>query len=134
MDEAWNKRYTEDSLIEELALLERHYRDGSYKECSCVPEKHLPLIAGLSSEMMMFVGEDKLKRFYEKLAEGARKARMIIEDGEYNEVPGLTELAKADPSLEHRIKECVKNAKCKGSKAQCEVAVLEGCKASVKQH
>jgi hypothetical protein len=142
LDEEWNKRYTIDSLIEELALLERHYRDGSYKECSCVPEKHLPLIAGLASEMVMFVTEDKLKNFYSNLGEVARKARIAIEDGDYSYLPHnpIKGLQEVDPRLEHKIKACVKvvekRACPKGEKdyRKCEVNPVAVCQASVKAH
>ena len=42
--------YTYGALVEELCLIERHIRDGSWRLCSCNPEKHLPSISGLASE------------------------------------------------------------------------------------
>lgn len=70
-----DREYTYGALLEELNLLERHLRDGSWKMCSCNPEKHLPLIAGLSSEGMGFTDNPDEKRFMESLMNQARVAR-----------------------------------------------------------
>ncbi len=138
MDNVWNRKYTKNSLIEELALLERHYRDGSYRVCSCVPEKHLPLIAGLSSEMVIFLemGEDKLQKFYSGLAKIARYARTAIEEGDYDGdflyKHNLVELAKDDPKLQHRIQSCIENLEkkvCKGGK--CTIDPKAVCKVNI---
>lgn len=70
-----DREYTYGALLEELNLLERHLRDGSWKMCSCNPEKHLPLIAGLGSEGMGFTDDPDEKRFMESLMNQARVAR-----------------------------------------------------------
>lgn len=75
----WNNRdYTHTAIVEELTLLERHVRDGSYLECNCNPEKHLPLIAGLASEGGAFALSNAEKQFFNKLADTAREARHRI--------------------------------------------------------
>lgn len=137
MDNAFNRKYTENSLIEELALLERHYRDGSYKVCTCVPEKHLPLIAGLSSEMVMFLNteEDKMQKFYAGLARMCRFARTAIEEknyeGDFLFKENLVKKAKADPNLQHKISECVENLEKKVCKnGDCKIDPLQVCKAN----
>lgn len=53
--------YTLTALVEELALVERHLRDGSSTTCSCLEEKHLPMIAGFASEGYGFA-KDKVER------------------------------------------------------------------------
>lgn len=73
--------YTLHSLVEELTLVERHIRDGSYKSCSCNPSKHLPLIAGLASEGVGFSEGSKEKQFMEELRNKARIFRELIEQG-----------------------------------------------------
>jgi len=109
MDNDYNIRYTKSALVEELALLERHYRDGSWRDCTCIPEKHLPTIAGLSSEMIMFVKPDKEKQFYEELADWARAKRLAIEDG------AIFEESHED-HISHALAKCLKSNspdKCK---------------------
>lgn len=67
-----DRLYTFGALIEELALAERHCRDLSYLSCSCIPEKHLPLIAGLASEGFGFAESEKEKTFMRNLMNVAR--------------------------------------------------------------
>jgi len=86
---AWNLDYTRDALIEELALLERHIRDGSWTECYCIPEKHLPVVSGLAGEGTIFAMSEQEKRFYEWLRDFARFARHQIESGEFK-VPEMS--------------------------------------------
>lgn len=137
MDEEWNRKYTAASLIEELALLERHYRDGSYTECSCVPEKHLPLIAGLASEMVMFVPSGE-KAFYENLAEVARKARVSIEEGNYSYLPHNPRTLDS-PSVypAAKLSRCIRHVEAKAcphgfrSYEECEVNPVAVCRSSI---
>lgn len=83
------KLYTVNSLVEELALLERHINDGSYLLCGCAPEKHLPLIAGLSSEAVRIVAIDETeKHFYQTIADLARKWRKDIQAGTFKHPKG----------------------------------------------
>lgn len=143
MDEEWNRKYTAASLIEELALLERHYRDGSYTECSCVPEKHLPLIAGLASEMVMFVPSGE-KAFYENLAEVARKARVSIEEGSFSYLPHnpRTHLPHSftvseNPGISAKLSRCIRHVEAKAcphgfrSYEECEVNPVAVCRSSI---
>jgi hypothetical protein len=150
LDNDWNRRYTETALVEELALLERHYRDGSFRECSCVPEKHLPLIAGLSSEMVMFVKDKdpKIEAFYSNLAEVAREARTSIEDGKFTYLPhnppprqylphGLTQHERRSPEVRRKLSACIKAAErkyCKGSGgdySKCTYNPVAVCRSSI---
>ena len=149
MDEDWNRKYTANALIEELALLERHVRDGSFRECSCVPEKHLPLIAGLSSEMVMFVKDEHIEDFYRNLAEVARNSRSSIEDGNFGYLPhnppprqylphGLTKHEKQSPEIQHKLAACIKEAEAKycpkdahGDYSQCTYNPVAICRSSI---
>jgi len=73
--------YTLNSLIEELTLVERHIRDGSWLRCNCNPEKHLPLIAGLASEGYGFTKNKAEKEFMRCLRDSARITREKMEKG-----------------------------------------------------
>ena len=63
--------YTREALVEELALLERHMRDGTAQICGCAFDSHLPLIAGLSSEGIKFAESDEERKYYEDLRDWA---------------------------------------------------------------
>jgi hypothetical protein len=156
LDAEWNLKYTNEALIEELALLERHYRDGSWNVCSCVPEKHLPLIAGLASEGLMFLEaaenpaeRERMKVFYENLADVARKARLSIDEGTYSYFPsnpgraylphGLTEEEKASPSIRHKLSRCIKEAEQKycgnpSDYSTCTYNPVAVCRSSIEKH
>jgi len=73
--------YTLNSLIEELTLIERHIRDGSWRRCRCNPEKHLPLVAGLASEGYGFAEGKAEKEFMRCLRDTARVTRDKMERG-----------------------------------------------------
>lgn len=73
--------YTMTGLIEELALVERHLRDGSSTTCSCLQEKHLPIIAGFASEGYGFAKADTEREFMRCLRDTARLTREKIERG-----------------------------------------------------
>jgi len=97
-----DRDYTLNAILEELALLERHCRDGSFKICRCIPEKHLPTLAGLSSEGFGFAKTPDEKEFMDKLMNASRIIREHIEkngltDEDANQ---LRELAR---DLRHRI-------------------------------
>jgi hypothetical protein len=80
-----DRKYTHNSLVEELALAERHCRDGSWAYCQCNPEKHLPLIAGLASEGVGFAESEPEKSFMKGLRDYARKLKVDIERGDFND-------------------------------------------------
>jgi len=61
------------TLIGELASLGLHCRDGSWRICACIPEKHLPLIASIASEAYGFAKIKEEKMFMEKILMGARE-------------------------------------------------------------
>ena len=65
--------YALQNLIGELASLGLHCRDGSWRICACIPEKHLPLIAAISSEAYGFSKFPEEKMFMEQILMGARE-------------------------------------------------------------
>ena len=71
--------YTHQALVEELFLVERHIRDGSWHLCDCTPSKHLPGIAGLASEGYGFAHEKGERGFMECLMNQARLFKSDIE-------------------------------------------------------
>lgn len=147
MDLEWNRKYTQEALVEEWALLERHYRDGSYQECTCMPEKHLPTISGLASEMVMFSLSDQEKEFYSNMADVARKFRQSIEDGDHKYFPhnpqraylphGLTTLEHSSATLRHKLSRCIKAIEASSCPAgfknygECSVNPVAACRASI---
>ena len=78
--------YTRQALLEELALVERHARDGSAVDagCACIEEKHLLNIAGLASEGVTLATDLKEKEYYLWLANHARELRRQILDGQFD--------------------------------------------------
>jgi len=153
MNDQWDFDYTNEALVEQLALLQLHYDDGSFRECSCVPEKHLPIIAGLASEQVTFsmrVGKDELTPFYRGLADWAREARKKIEEGDYSKpannpdlrkfLPhGLTEEEKASPEVQHKIASCIKKAEKKfcddvHDYTTCTYNPVAVCRSAIEQH
>jgi len=81
--------YTRNALLEELALVERHARDGSAVNagCACIEEKHLLNISGLASEGVTLATDAQEKAFYMWLADHTRELRRVILDGEFNKRP-----------------------------------------------
>jgi len=77
--------YTIETMHEELSLMERHLRDGSWKLCNCNPEKHLPLLAGLASEGIGFTDDPDEKLFMEKVRDTARIWKLRIKSGNFTD-------------------------------------------------
>ena len=67
-----DRDYTLNAIVEELTLMERHLRDGSWHLCTCNPEKHLPLLAGLASEGFGFTTDSDEKEFMRQLRDRSR--------------------------------------------------------------
>jgi len=142
------KKYTEEAVLEELALMERHARDGSALNagCSCIEEKHSILISGLASEAMLMEGSPKERGFYSKLGEFNKKARHEIIDGTFNfpenptgiqyEPHGKTECERAHPEVLRKISSCIKKLEkkhdCAPPYIDCPVNPVAVCRASVK--
>ena len=117
--------YTEESVLEELSLIERHARDGSaiLGGCSCIEEKHLLTLAGLSSEMPTLSKDQNEKEYYANLAEWARNKRKEIIEGNWKVkgnpatrayLPhGLTQCEKSHPSVKKALSSCIKDAEIK---------------------
>ena len=76
--------YTLNALTEEVALMERHLRDGSWRLCSCNPEKHLPLVAGLASEGFGFTDDEDEKEFMRLIRDRARIWKAQIQEGKFD--------------------------------------------------
>ena len=97
-----DREYTLNSLVEELTLMERHLRDGSWKLCSCNPEKHLPLVAGLASEGYGFTDDPEEKEFMRQLRDRARVWRDKIKSGVFN-ASDADDMRAWTRDLRHRI-------------------------------
>ena len=89
-----DREYTYESLIKQLNLLELHIRDGSYRECSCTPQKHAPTIEGLAEEAVSFTEDPVEKKFMQRLGDAAAnlrrglKSKDKITDEEADEIRG----------------------------------------------
>lgn len=83
------RRYTIDSLIKQLLLLELHIRDGTVYECGCSWDAHLPLIEGLSEEGVKFAMSEKEKEFFDRLMHLSRDARLKLQYGIEGEEEGM---------------------------------------------
>jgi hypothetical protein len=77
--------YTINAMTEELALMERHLRDGSWKLCDCNPEKHLPTLAGLASEGYGFAETTEEKQFMAEVRDNTRKVREYMKTNKFTE-------------------------------------------------
>ncbi len=97
-----DREYTLEALKEELALMERHLRDGSWHLCSCNPEKHLPLLAGLSSEGFGFAEDPEEREFMRQIRDRARVWRAKIQEGKFND-RDADQLRAWARELRHRI-------------------------------
>ena len=88
------EKYTNDSLIEELLLIERHCKDGSAAKahCSCIQDKHMKTVIALAKEGKPLTKNVKLKGFYESLQAYGEKRLQSIYD-----------LIKSEPSMEEEI-------------------------------
>ena len=74
--------YAIQTLITELCLLELHLRDLSWLTCTCIPEKHLPTIAGIASENYGFTTNQEEKLIMATIVKRARELhhRTILEE------------------------------------------------------
>lgn len=129
--------YTRQAILEELALIERHARDGSAVEagCGCIEEKHLLNLAGLASEGVTLATEKKEKEYYMGLASLARELRREVLDQEFNRFS-----SHGNPVSRAKIlRECIESAtvKCCGENttdySKCSCNPVEVCKASIEQ-
>lgn len=141
--------YTRNALLEELALVERHARDGSAVDagCACIEEKHLLNIAGLASEGVTLATDPDEKQYYFNLANWAREKRRQILDGEFKVkgnprtrafLPhGLTECEKSHANVRKALASCIKQAevKCCGETttdySKCDCNPVAVCRASI---
>lgn len=77
-----DRDYTYEALIEQLNLIELHFRDGSWRECKCNPQKHLPTVSGLASEGIGFTENQEEKKFMEKVRDNARGFYRRLNEGQ----------------------------------------------------
>ena len=98
-----DREYTVETLVEELFLMERHIRDGSWRLCSCNPEKHLPGVAGLASEGLGFAETDDERNFMECLMSQARVFKAKIRSGKYRTQADMNAIKDWAREARHRL-------------------------------
>lgn len=138
-----DRRYTEDSIIKQLGLIELHGKDGSAVEagCGCIEGKHLVMLEGLAEEGIGFSKTQKERVFYTKLSSLARDLRKSIEEdrftfpksqvnpGRRKFLPsGLTACEREHPAVQKKLSRCIKKLEREG-RVESPVAV---CRASIK--
>lgn len=143
------KKYTEDSIVKQLTLIQLHSTDGSALDagCSCIEGKHLHALEGLAEEGIMTASSPQEKAFYENLANVARETRKNIEEGKYNYMPGnpyprhyephgLTECEQSHPHVLKKLSRCIRKVEkkehCTPPYDTCPVNPVAVCRASVK--
>ena len=149
------KKYTEDSIIKQLTLIQLHSSDGSSLDagCSCVEGKHLHALEGLAEEAIMTSENPQEKAFYENLAIVARETRKAIEEGKFGYLPHnpagpglgigrhyhphyLTECEKTHPKVLKKLASCIRQVEkregCVSPYMDCPVNPVAVCRASVK--
>jgi len=144
------KKYTEDSIIKQLTLIQLHSTDGSALDagCSCVEGKHLHALEGLAEEGTMTAESPGEKAFYENLANVARETRKAIEEQKFGYMPhnpagprgylphGLTECEKEHPHVLKKLSRCIRKVEkregCMPPYTDCPVNPVAVCRASVK--
>lgn len=98
-----DREYTFQTLVEQLALMELHIRDGSWRLCSCNPEKHLPGVAGLASEGFGFAETEDELQFMECLMNQARVFKAKIRSGEYRTQEDMNAVKDWARESRHRL-------------------------------
>jgi hypothetical protein len=108
-----DRRYTEDSIIKQLALIELHSKDGSALDagCGCIEGKHLFIVEGLAEEGSGFALTDKEKQFYEELGNWARSKRKAIESSEWNSGNHVLQCGHCENKRGEERKECLRECK-----------------------
>lgn len=145
------KKYTEDSIIKQLTLIQLHSTDGSALDagCSCIEGKHLHALEGLAEEAIMTASSPQEKVHYENLANFAREERHAIEEQRWSYMPhnpgmlgrvyhphGLTECEKTHPRILRKISRCIRKVEkregCTPPYIDCLVNPVAVCRASIK--
>jgi hypothetical protein len=109
--------YTREAILEELALIERHARDGSAVNagCGCIEEKHLLTLAGLASEGVTLAKSDSERKYYMNLADLARSKRQEILNADWET---NNKESKCEEKIEkclvsgHSLEDCRRKTKC----------------------
>lgn len=111
--------YTRNAILEELALIERHARDGSAVDasCACIEEKHLLNLAGLASEGVTLASDKKERDYYMGLANLARELRREVLDGDFKRAPSH---GRSTARCEAAVKLCMAKGK---SEQDCRASV-----------
>jgi len=149
-----DRRYTEDSIIKQLGLIELHGKDGSAVEagCACIETKHLYLLEGLAEEGIGFAVSAKERQFYQDLSNFMRETRKRMEVEDYNLhgvmrkvmeaknpnprvhsssrmfLPsGLTACERKHPNVQRKLSRCIKKLEREG-RVESPVAV---CRTSI---
>ena len=80
-----DRKYTIESIIKELILIENHAKDGSATDagCGCIEGKHLFAVQGYSEEGILFAKSESEKKYYSWLADVARNQRRKIESADW---------------------------------------------------
>ena len=81
-----DRKYTADSILKQLSLIELHSKDGSAVEggCACIESKHLYMLEGLSEEGAGFAVSETEKKFYLQVGDLARQIRKRIETEDWS--------------------------------------------------
>jgi len=101
------EKYTRDSILEQLSLIELHARDGSAVEagCGCIEEKHLIILSGLCNEAMTLMSNKNEAEYYANLGKLARLKRQEILNGDFD---------TKTVSCEAKVARCVADGKTEG--------------------
>jgi len=141
-----DRRYTEDSIIKQLSLIELHGKDGSAVEagCGCIEGKHLVMLEGLAEEGIGFSKTEKERMFYTKLSSLARNLRKSIEQAEFTFpkssvnpgrrrfLPsGLTSCERKHPNVQRKLSRCIKKLEPEERAGRIESAVAV-CRKSIR--
>jgi len=138
------KKYTEDSIIKQLGLIQLHSTDGSALEagCTCIEGKHLYVLEGLAEEGVMTASNEQEKAFYQNLADVARSLRKAIEQEDFSYMPqnpgrrayyphGLTECEKSHPAVLRKLARCIRKLEPRERAGEIESAVAV-CRANIR--
>lgn len=98
-----DRLYTLNALVEQLGLMELHINDGSWKACSCNPEKHLPIIAGLASEGCRFAESQGERAFMQDVRDRARDYRGKIKNLELRTQGDMDGMADWGRGVRHGV-------------------------------
>ena len=97
-------RYTEEELVKELVLLEKHLKQSPYMDedfCIDCIEKHLVGIEGLSEEGIGFADDKKKEKIFVKIANEANRLKREIKTA-----PDFVELSRTVREIRKSLSYC----------------------------